>query len=270
MIKVFIILLSLGLIFYIVTYSYSFKVLKKVQKVLQFKEITFIENKDFDYDEVVKDLEKDLFVERRVTTSKEYINEELEYVVIRNKGEVSDSLPCLILLHGLRDCPDDWLERGRIRENYLILLKSGKIQKMNIVLINSGCDGMGWYTNFYRDKLFSISLFDDLPDQVKNEIVKTLDIRLYEINEKTVVLKQGNLCCNLYVLLEGKLEVNIIDANGNEVLIEYIEAPRAFATPHLFKKDNRLPATFRTLEKSVLLTATKDSTFDLISRHYID
>lgn len=123
------------------------------------------------------------------------------------------------------------------------------------------------FNNFYRDKLFSISLFDDLPDQVKNEIVKTLDIRLYEINEKIVVLKQGNLCCNLYVLLEGKLEVNIIDANGNEVLIEYIEAPRAFATPHLFKKDNRLPATFRTLEKSVLLTATKDSTFDLISKY---
>ena len=61
--------------------------------------------------------------------------------------------------------------------------------------------------------------------------------------------------------------MNIIDANGNEVLIEHIESPRAFATPHLFKKDNRFPATFRTLEKSVLLTATKDSTFHLISKY---
>ena len=120
---------------------------------------------------------------------------------------------------------------------------------------------------FYKDKLLSISLFNDLPDLVKNEVVKKLDIKLYGINEKTVVLEQGNVCCNLYVLLEGKLEVNIIDANGNEVLIEYIEAPRAFATPHLFKKDNRLPATFRTLEKSVLLTASKDSTFELISKY---
>ena len=46
------------------------------------------------------------------------------------------------------------------------------------------------FNNFYRDKLFSISLFDDLPDQVKNEIVKTLDIRLYEINENTFVIKK--------------------------------------------------------------------------------
>lgn len=123
------------------------------------------------------------------------------------------------------------------------------------------------FNSFYKDKLLSISLFNDLPDLVKNEVVKKLDIKLYGINEKTVVLEQGNVCCNLYVLLEGKLEVNIIDANGNEVLIEYIEAPRAFATPHLFKKDNRLPATFRTLEKSVLLTASKDSTFELISKY---
>ena len=123
------------------------------------------------------------------------------------------------------------------------------------------------FNSFYKDKLLSISLFNDLPDLIKNEVVKKLDIKLYGINEKTVVLEQGNVCCNLYVLLEGKLEVNIIDANGNEVLIEYIEAPRAFATPHLFKKDNRLPATFRTLEKSVLLTASKDSTFELISKY---
>lgn len=66
---------------------------------------------------------------------------------------------------------------------------------------------------------------------------------------------------------KGTLEVNIIDANANEVLIEYIESPRAFATPHLFKKDNRLPAKFKTIERSVLLTATKDSTFELISKY---
>ena len=112
------------------------------------------------------------------------------------------------------------------------------------------------FNDYYKEKLFSIPLFKELPDYLKSEILKRLDFRLQEINENTVILEQGDICCNLYVLLEGTLEVNIIDANGNEVLIEHIESPRAFATPHLFKKDNRFPATFRTLEKSVLLTAT--------------
>ena len=123
------------------------------------------------------------------------------------------------------------------------------------------------FDNYYKEKLLSIPLFNNLPVNIKNEIPKRLDIKLYEINENTVVLEQGNACCNLYVLLEGTLEVNIIDANANEVLIEYIEAPRAFATPHLFKKDNRLPATFKATERSVLLIATKDSTFELISKY---
>lgn len=123
------------------------------------------------------------------------------------------------------------------------------------------------FGNHYKDKLLSIPLFADLPVYLQNDIIKKLDFKLYEINEHTVILEQGDVCCNLYILLEGTLEVNIVDANGNEILIEHIEAPRAFATPHLFKKDNRFPATFKTLKKSVLLTATKDSTFGLISNY---
>lgn len=123
------------------------------------------------------------------------------------------------------------------------------------------------FDTYYKDKLLSIPLFNDLSSSLKNEILKKLDFKLYEYEENTVVIEQGNMCCNLYILLEGVLEVHIIDANGNEILIEHIEAPRTFATPHLFKKDNRFPATFKTVERSVLLTATKDSTFGLISRH---
>ena len=123
------------------------------------------------------------------------------------------------------------------------------------------------FDTYYKDKLLSIPLFNDLSSSLKNEILKKLDFKLYEYEENTVVIEQGNICGNLYILLEGVLEVHIIDANGNEVLIEHIEAPRTFATPHLFKKDNRFPATFKTVERSVLLTATKDSTFGLISKH---
>ena len=123
------------------------------------------------------------------------------------------------------------------------------------------------FDTYYKDKLLSIPLFNDLSSSLKNEILKKLDFKLHEYEEDTVIIEQGNICGNLYILLEGVLEVHIIDANGNEVLIEHIEAPRTFATPHLFKKDNRFPATFKTVERSVLLTATKDSTFGLISKH---
>ena len=85
-------------------------------------------------------------------------------------------------------------------------------------------------------------------------------------NKKEIVVTQGTPCNKLYVLLEGKLRTDIIDGLGNEVMIEYIIAPRTFATPHLFNSNNTLPATFTALEDSVVLMATKDSTFKVISQ----
>ena len=121
------------------------------------------------------------------------------------------------------------------------------------------------FNDYYKDILFSIPLFRDLNSHIKKRLIQELDFGLYHIQNNEIVAEQGEACSRLYILLKGELEVNIIDANGNEVLIENIVAPRAFATPHLFKEDNRFPATFKTIEESILLTATKDSTFRLIS-----
>lgn len=172
MIKIFIILISLGILFYILTYPYPFKLLRKIRRVMTFDEITYIENKDFDYDKIsLQDFEKKLIVEKRILKSKGYIDEKLEYIVIKNRDEVRDNLPCLILLHGLRDCAEDWLGRGRIRENYLTLLKANKIDKMNIILLNSGYEGMGWYTNFYNDKShqYENCIIKEIIPQLKEE-----------------------------------------------------------------------------------------------------
>lgn len=121
------------------------------------------------------------------------------------------------------------------------------------------------FNDYYKDILFSIPLFRDLNTILKKRLIQELDFNLFKIQNNEIIAEQGEACSRLYILLKGELEVNIIDANGNEVLIENIVAPRAFATPHLFKEDNRFPATFKTIEESILLTATKDSTFRLIS-----
>lgn len=121
------------------------------------------------------------------------------------------------------------------------------------------------FNDYYKDILFSIPLFRDLNTILKKRLIQELDFNLFKIQNNEIIAEQGEACSRLYILLKGELEVNIIDANGNEVLIENIVAPRAFAIPHLFKEDNRFPATFKTIEESILLTATKDSTFRLIS-----
>lgn len=115
--------------------------------------------------------------------------------------------------------------------------------------------------------LFQIPLFNDLPTNVQQTLLDKLDYTLYEVEKNEVILRQNTICKHLYVMLKGKLRVDIIDALGNEVLIEHIIAPRAFATPHLFKKDGTLPATFTVMNEGVFFTATKESVFSLISEH---
>lgn len=122
-------------------------------------------------------------------------------------------------------------------------------------------------TDHYEKLLFQIPLFKDLSSSIKETLLDKLDYVLYNIKKGDIVARQDSDCRHLFVLLEGKLDVNIVDALGNNVFIEYIVAPRAFATPHLFKKDTILPATFTVLEDGALLTATKESVFKLISEN---
>lgn len=169
MTKFFIILVILGLIFYIVTYPYPFKLGRKISKVLSFKEVKYVTNPELDF--INFDVENKLDIKKKILTSKRYIQEELEYIVIKNRDSLDEKLPCLILLHGLRDRAEDWLERAKICENYLELLEAKKISKMNIVLINSGCNGMGWYTNFYRESLsqYENCIVEELIPEIKAE-----------------------------------------------------------------------------------------------------
>lgn len=119
-------------------------------------------------------------------------------------------------------------------------------------------------TDKHQELLFQIPLFRDLP------LTSSIHCSTGWISPCTRSTKRyhchpGTLCKKLYVLLEGKLRVDIIDGLGNEVMIEYIVAARAFATPHLFSSDGVLPATFTAMEDSTLLTASKESMFKLIS-----
>lgn len=120
-------------------------------------------------------------------------------------------------------------------------------------------------TEEIQELLFSIPLFKDLPLNVKQTLLEKLNCQFFRIHKKEVIARQNTPCKWLYVLLKGRLKVDIIDALGNEILVEYIVAPKAFATPHLFSADSTLPATFTALEEGILMMATKESLFGLFS-----
>lgn len=120
-------------------------------------------------------------------------------------------------------------------------------------------------TDKHKKILYQIPLLDGVPDNKKQTVLDRLDYQLYAIDKNDIIAHQNTPCKSLHILLEGQLRVDIIDGWGNSVMIEDITAPRTFATPHLFTKDNTLPATFTVTVSGTLLKATKDSVFKLIS-----
>ncbi len=91
----------------------------------------------------------------------------------------------------------------------------------------------------YEQLLFQIPLLRDLPHNIKQSLLEKLEYSVYSIDKKDIVARQGTPCKKLYILLEGKLRVDIIDGLGNKVMVEYIVAPgplplpiSSAATPH--------------------------------------
>lgn len=123
------------------------------------------------------------------------------------------------------------------------------------------------FTEADKALLFRIPLFNELPTNIKYALLDKLDFTLSHFQQGERIASQGNLCNHLYVLLRGSLRVDYLDGLGNEIIIENIVPPRAFATPHLFGVDTHLPASFTALSEGTLLTATRESAFQLISAY---
>lgn len=113
--------------------------------------------------------------------------------------------------------------------------------------------------------IHKIPLFRGMNDAFQEQLLDRLDYSVHALRKGDIIIRQDTVCNHMYILLKGNLEVNIIDVSGNKVKVENIIAPRAFATPHLFSGNNIFPATFTVVEDGLLLKATKDSVFDLIS-----
>ena len=82
---------------------------------------------------------------------------------------------CLFLLHGLRDENKDWMEKGKLLENYLSLLKKGDIEPMIFILAGSGEEGQSWYSNFSAEKGYQYEnyIISELIPEIKRKVPKS-------------------------------------------------------------------------------------------------
>lgn len=159
-------------IFYIITYPYKSKLARKLKRVNSFEEVEFIKNSDENYSDISQEEINEYVIleERKIKSS--FVNEEMKYTIITPKSNIKNDIPCLFLLHGLRDENKDWLEKAKLLENYISLLKKGEIDPMIFILASSGGDGQSWYSNFAAEKGYQYE------DYIVGELIPEIKMRL--------------------------------------------------------------------------------------------
>lgn len=150
--NILIILAVFSLLFYIATYPYDFKLERKLKRVRSFQEVSYVSKEDksfnrYDFDKI----EELLNIEERFLKSV-HVDEEMRYILVTPKGKIKEDTPCLFLLHGIRDYPEDWINRAYLLENYLTLREMNLVDDIIFILPASGFNGESWYTNFFKDK----------------------------------------------------------------------------------------------------------------------
>ena len=116
--------------------------------------------------------------------------------------------------------------------------------------------------------MFKIPLFKNFTLKMREEFLDKLEYTVEEHPKGKTIIHQGTTCNALHVLLKGKLNVDVLDVSGNIVRVETIQAPRTFATPHIFSEKNQFPATF-TVDEDVVLTRLKVLPFRGIRNRFI-
>lgn len=115
--------------------------------------------------------------------------------------------------------------------------------------------------------LKQLPLFKNLNNSDIDDAINYLDYNIVLLKKGEIIIKQDSLCNDLHILLSGTLEVNIVDALGNNILIEVLKGPRSFAIPHIFSGNDTFPATFTVKQDGYLLKSPKEKIFDLLAKY---
>ena len=90
--------------------------------------------------------------------------------------------------------------------------------------------------------MFKIPLFKNFTLKMREEFLDKLEYTVEEHPKGKTIIHQGTTCNALHVLLEGKLNVDVLDVSGNIVRVETIRSLRLISFPRKTNSPLLLPS----------------------------
>lgn len=95
-------------------------------------------------------------------------------------------------------------------------------------------------------------LFSRLPEKALQDVCALANVKHIETN--TALMHQGDPAERFFLLISGQIKLHRVTSEGQEKLVEIIQAGQSFAEALLFIEIKRYPVTATALKESVLLT----------------
>lgn len=95
--------------------------------------------------------------------------------------------------------------------------------------------------------------------QIENEeaFLDDLKYTIKSFAKNELIIRQGDTCDALYMLITGSVKTEMITESGNILGIEIITAPRPLAPAFVFSDNNRFPVDVTTLEEVEIMKIPK-------------
>jgi CRP-like cAMP-binding protein len=96
-----------------------------------------------------------------------------------------------------------------------------------------------------------------IPIEDEDAFLEGLHYTLKSYPKHELIIRQGDRCNALYILMHGSVKTEMMTENGNMLGIEIIKAPRPLAPAFLFSDNNHFPVDVTTLEEVEIITIPK-------------
>ena len=107
--------------------------------------------------------------------------------------------------------------------------------------------------------LLQMPLFRGITEETLLKFVLLHQYTLKSYKPGEFIAMQGDIYPSLYILCNGTVRTQMVSAEGKQLTIETLRAPKLLAPAFIFASENRFPVNIETLETSEVLILNKDA-----------
>lgn len=116
-------------------------------------------------------------------------------------------------------------------------------------------------------ELLKISLFKGMNEIDVVEFLYGASNNLKRYNVGDSVVRQGDLCRGIYILVSGRVRCSMSGDNGKEITVDEMTAPCILASAFIFATENRFPVNVEALVPCELYVIDKARFLEFMHKH---